>query len=456
MPLWDGRFSTSPAEDMVAFSESLSVDLRMWEEDILGSQAHARMLGEVGILQPDEVDAILAGLDRVGEELRTGAYKPGPEHEDVHMAVEARLTALIGSVGARLHTSRSRNDQVATDVRLWLKKRLIWLEAALRKLVDALVARVEADGDILMPGYTHLQRGQPILLGHHLLAYAWMLKRDAGRVADALERMDECPLGAGAMAGTPHPIDRALSAKLLGFRGPVENAMDAVAARDHQTEAAAACAIAMTHLSRISEELVLWSSEEFRFVRIGDGYATGSSIMPQKRNPDAAELVRGKTGRVVGGLTALLVMVKGLPLAYNRDLQEDRNALFDAVETTTACVRITEGMFRTLQFRRDRFASELEGHFLLATELADFLVTRGLPFRDAHHVSGRIVSACEERGVDFSALTVEDFQIFHPLFDAEVLRWLDPRQAAERRRSWGGTASIEVERQVALLRSWLV
>jgi argininosuccinate lyase len=297
MPLWDGRFSSGPAEDMVRFSESLSVDLDMWREDITGSTAHAKMLCEVGILTVDERDRLLAGLAQVAAELESGVYQPGAEHEDIHMAVEARLTQIVGPVGAKLHTARSRNDQVATDVRLWLKGHLDALHSAQMDLLAALLDRIDADGDVLMPGFTHLQRGQPIWLGHHLLAYAWMVDRDASRVIDAMERMNLCPLGAGAMAGTPHPIQRHRTASLLGFSGPVENAMDAVAARDHQCEAASVCAIAMSHLSRMAEELVLWSSDEFAFIRMGDGYATGSSIMPQKRNPDAAELVRGKTGR---------------------------------------------------------------------------------------------------------------------------------------------------------------
>jgi argininosuccinate lyase len=455
MALWDGRFSSGPADDMVRFSACLDVDLRMWRQDIAGSRAHARMLGEVGLLSPDEVTAILAGLDEVGAELESGAYQPGPEAEDIHMAVEARLTAKIGPAGARLHTARSRNDQVATDVRLWLRDALRALIAAQKDLVAALLDRVDADGDVLLPGFTHLQRGQPVLLGHHLLAHAFMVHRDAGRLVDALRRMNESPLGAGAMAGTPHPIDRHRTAELLGFDRPVENAMDAVSARDHQCEAAAACAIAMSHLSRQSEELVLWSSSEFAFVRLGDGYATGSSIMPQKRNPDAAELVRGKAGRVFGDLQALLTMVKGLPLAYNRDLQEDRAALFDAVDTTLACTRILAGVWRTLTVARDRYEGALAGDFLLATELADHLVTRGVPFRDAHHVAGRVVAWCEGRGVDFRALTLDVLREFHASFGDDALAWLDPRSAAERRRSFGGTATVEVRRQVALLREAL-
>ncbi|MCB9673061.1 MAG: argininosuccinate lyase, partial [Alphaproteobacteria bacterium] len=455
MALWDGRFSSGPAEDMVRFSESLDVDLRMWREDIEGSRAHARGLAHVGLLTSDELQTLLDGLDRVAGELERGEYVPTPDLEDIHMAVESRLTALVGPVGAKLHTARSRNDQVATDVRLWMRTRMKGLHAALVDLVLALVERVEADGDVLMPGFTHLQRGQPILLGHHLLAHAFTVQRDADRLADALKRLDASPLGAGAMAGTPHAIDRHFTAEALGFSGPVHNAMDAVAARDHQLECASVCAIAMTHLSRMAEELVLWSTSEFRFVRMGEAYATGSSIMPQKRNPDAAELVRGKVGRVHGALQSLLVMVKGLPLAYNRDLQEDRQALFDSVETTTASVRITAGMWRTLTVTRDRYERELEGDFLLATELADYLAAKGVPFRDAHHVSGRLVAWCEAHGTDFGGLTLEVMKQHHPAFEPDVMGWLVPRAAAERRTSFGGTAPSEVARQVAHLRGWV-
>jgi argininosuccinate lyase len=455
MALWDGRFSGGPAADMVLFSQSLDVDLRMWREDIAGSRAHARMLGDVGVLSSSDVLVLLDGLDQVEDELARGVFVPGPELEDVHMAVESRLTEIVGEVGARLHTARSRNDQVAVDVRLWMRSRLTELALAQRDLVAALLERVDVDGDVLIPGFTHLQRGQPILLGHHLLAYAWMVQRDVGRIEDTLRRQDLSPLGACAMAGTPHPIDRHRTAELLGFAGPVQNAMDAVAARDHQCEAVSACAIAVTHLSRMAEELVLWSTDEFALVRLGDAYTTGSSIMPQKRNPDAAELVRGKAGRVIGALQSLLVMVKGLPLAYNRDLQEDRQALFDAVETTLACTRITAGAWRSLTVRRDRYEEALKGHFLLATELADFLVTKGVPFREAHHVVGRLVRDCEAVGANFSILDEAALKAAHPAFDASALLWLDPRRAAERRTSFGGTAPSEITRQAAALRSWL-
>jgi len=455
MALWDGRFSVSPAKDMVAFSECLGVDMQMWREDIEGTRAHVQMLGHVGLLEAADVSSLLEGLDQVAKELAAGEFVPGPEHEDIHMAVETRLTEIVGAVGATVHTARSRNDQVATDVRLWMRANLQSLEQAFSDVVSALVERVEADGGTLMPGFTHLQQGQPILLGHHLLAYAWMVKRDAERVRDALVRLDACPLGAGAMAGTPHPIDREMTAELLGFSAPVENAMDAVAARDHLCEATSVCAIAMSHFSRMAEELVLWSSREFGFIRIGEAYTTGSSIMPQKRNPDAAELVRGKSGRVFGDLQALFTMVKGLPLAYNRDLQEDREALFDAVHTTLACARIVSGMWRDMTVRSDRYEEDLEGGFLLATELADYLVTRGVAFRQAHHIAGRVVAHCEEAGGDFRLLDVPTLRQFHSSFDDEVLHWLKPRQAAERRTSLGGTASGEIDRQVQKLKAWL-
>lgn len=455
MALWDGRFEGGPAEEMIHFSESLDVDLRMATHDLEGSRAHVRMLSEVGLIDPADAQTVLDGLDQVGRELADGTYRPGPELEDVHMAVESRLIEIVGPVGARLHTARSRNDQVATDVRLWMRENLTALRHELRDLVASICDRVDRDGDVLIPGFTHLQRGQPILLGHHLLAYAWMVRRDVERVEGALARTDRSPLGAGAMAGTPHAIDRHRSAALLGFSGPIDNAMDAVASRDHLIEATSACAIAMSHMSRMAEELVIWSTAEFGLIRIGEAFTTGSSIMPQKRNPDAAELVRGKSGRVFGDLSALLAMVKGLPLAYNRDLQEDRRALFDAVDTTRACARIMAGQWRDMTVRRDRYESELQGDFLLATELADFLVTTGVPFREAHHVSGRIVAWCEQRGLRFTALSLEQLRGFHPNFTGEALTWLDPRAAAERRTSFGGTASTEIRRQVDALRDWL-
>ena len=452
MALWSGRFEGGPAAAFQRFSESLGVDLMMFEEDIAGSMAHATMLGEVGLLSETEVKTLIDGLAQVRTELREGTYTPGIELEDVHMAVESRLIDIVGPVGGKLHTARSRNDQVATDVRLWMLSNLRVLDEALAGLIDALCTRIDQDGRTLIPGFTHLQRGQPIWLGHHLLAYCWMLHRDRSRVQDCMTRMDLSPLGAGAMAGTPHPINRQRSAELMGFAGVVENAMDAVAARDHLQEAASICAISVTHLSRMAEELVLWSTPEFKLVRMGEAYATGSSIMPQKRNPDAAELVRGKAGRVYGDLQALLTMVKGLPLAYNRDLQEDRHSLFDAMGTTIACVEMMQGMWATLSVYTERYTEVLKGDFLLATELADYLAAKGVPFRDAHHVSGSLVKWCEDRGGNFSLLTLEVLQEHHSAFEADAFEWLELEAAVERRVSHGGTAWSEVQRQVVLLR----
>jgi len=447
------RFGGPVGDDMARFSSSLNVDLRMLDEDVDGSIAHVAMLGETGILSPAEAEALRVGLEEVREEIRAGRWTPDDRHEDIHMAVESRLAEKLGDVAGKLHTARSRNDQVATDVRLWLVRRLRRIDTAVSDLVRAILDRIEADGAILMPGYTHLQRGQPILLGHHLLAHAWALDRDRGRFADAFARLDRSPLGACAMAGTSHPIDRARTATLLGFAGIVENAMDAVAARDHAQEVAAACAVCCGHLSRMADELVLWSSSEFAFVRLGEAYATGSSIMPQKRNPDAAELIRGKAARVHGHVAALLSLTRGLPLAYNRDLQEDRAPLFDAVETTLACLQVAAGAWRTLTLAPDRFERALRGDFALATEIADRLAGGGVPFREAHGVAGRIVRACEERGVGLDGLTAEEAAAFHPALAGGIDDLLDPRAAAERKTSAGGTASREVARQVAALRA---
>jgi argininosuccinate lyase len=451
MALWSGRFEGGPAEEMQVFSESLSTDLLMWEEDIAGSMAHATMLGEVGLLSSEEVSTIHAGLQKVSDELH-GGWVPGVDQEDIHMAVEGRLHSIIGTVAGKLHTARSRNDQVALDVRLWLRTRLDQLSAEIAALIGALLDRAESDGRTLIPGFTHLQRGQPIWMGHHLLAYAWAFSRDRERIVDARGRVNRCPLGAAAMAGTPHPIDRARTAELLGFSGPLENAMDAVSSRDHLLEATAAASILSLTLSRMAEELVLWSTREFNYIRLSEAWSTGSSIMPQKRNPDAAEIVRGKTGRVVGALVSLMTMMKGLPMAYNRDMQEDRPPLFDAMHTTIACVRVMTGCISSMEIRG---GPDLTGDPLLATELADFLASRGVPFRDAHHVVGRIVRDCETRGIGLDALGVDGLQAFHPAFDADALEWLEPESAAERRTSRGGTAWCEVTRQIGLLRQSL-
>ena len=444
-----GRFARPPAAAMVEFSSSLEIDLEMLDEDVDGSIAHVRMLAAVGVIEVPEAETIVDGLNRVREELSSGEWRPGDELEDVHMAVETRLAEHVGSLAHKLHTARSRNDQVATDVRLWLKKGLAALDRAAADLIVVLLDRVESDGDVLMPGYTHLQRGQPIVLAHHLLAHAWAAQRDRERFASALERVDLSPLGACAMAGTPHPIDREMTAESLGFAGVVENAMDAVAARDHEQEVASACAICMTGLSRQAEEMVLWASSEFAFAEPAETFSTGSSIMPQKRNPDGAELVRGKSARVIGDLQALLVMAKGLPMAYNRDLQEDREALFDAVSTTIRSLEVMTGMWSGARFAQDRFESELVGDASLATEIADELVRRGLGFRAAHEIVGRMVRWCEEHG---TTLDQVPRSVGHELLPDDLSPLLDPRRAVRRRSSRGGTATAEIERQVVLLK----
>ena len=448
-----GRFEGPTGDDMRRFSSSLEADLRMLDEEIDGSLAHAFMLGRTGLITTGEADQLREGLEAIREELRSGSWRPDDDHEDIHLAIEARLVGKLGDAGKKLHTARSRNDQVATDVRLWLKRRVARIDAALGQLLATLLRRVEEDGRTLMPGYTHLQRGQPILLGHQILAHAWALTRDRDRFRDASKRLDRSPLGACAMAGTPHPIDRECTAEQLGFAGPVENAMDAVAARDHEQEVTAHCAICMTQLSRMAEELVLWSSTEFGLVRIDERYATGSSIMPQKRNPDAAELVRGKAAVVSGNLQTLLSLVRSLPLAYNRDLQESRSALFDAVDTTIASVEIMTGMWDSLRVHRERFENELRGDASLATELADHLASRGVPFREAHEIVGRLVLWCERQGVALDAMPSDKAAEFHPELAGDLSELLDPRAAAERRSSRGGTAWSEIRRQVELLRA---
>jgi argininosuccinate lyase len=452
MTLLRGRFDTDVDALMHRFTSSLALDMEIAGEDIEGSLAHVEVLAAAGLVSRAEACDLRNGLVRIREELASGSWSPDASDEDIHMAVERRLTELIGDTGKRLHTARSRNDQVATDVRLWLKRVLAEMDQAMGQLIQVLLDRVEADGQTLMPGYTHQQRGQPVLLGHHLLAHAWALSRDRERLAGALQRVDRCPLGACAMAGTPHPIDRQLSAERLGFAGPIENAMDAVAARDHLQEVAAVCAICMIHLSRMAEELVLWSTSEHNLVRLAEAHTTGSSIMPQKRNPDGAELVRGKTGRVLGDLQALLTLTKGLPLAYNRDLQEDRAPLTDAVQQTISCLRVTAAMWRDLQVNSQRFEEELVGDLSLATELADLLVSRGVPFREAHEVTGQMVRWCEQQGGDLGKLARPDRPGFHPELPDDLGPWLQPRAAAERRTSRGGTAWVEVQRQVRLLR----
>ncbi len=441
---WQGRFSGETSRLVEEFTSSLHFDRRLYRYDIAGSMAHARMLGKQGILTQAEVDAIVSGLEAVRGEIDRGEFVFEVADEDIHMAVERRLTALIGEVGRKLHTARSRNDQVALDIRLYLRDQVIDLLEALQNLRRAGARLARRYFGVILPGYTHLQRAQPVLFSHHLLAYEEMWQRDQGRLRDCLQRFNVLPLGAAALAGTTFPVDPAYTAELLNFPAILKNSLDAVSDRDFIVEFAAAAGLIMVHLSRLSEELILWSSAEFAFIDIADAYCTGSSIMPQKKNPDVAELIRGKSGRVIGHLMGLLVTLKGLPLAYNRDLQEDKEPLFDLVETVLPSVRLMAGVLENLHLKEDNLSKALQGGYLTATDMADYLVTKGVPFRTAHAMVGQTVRYAEEQGKELTELTLEEIREFAPLAGADLFDWLQIEQSVNRRRSPGGTASERV------------
>jgi argininosuccinate lyase len=452
---WGGRFSGSMADAMLRLSSSVDVDKVLAEDDIRGSLAHARALARAGLLSTDELSRIVGGLEAVLAEVRSGAMNWSAALEDVHMNIESRLIELVGPVGGKLHTGRSRNDQVATDLRLWARARAIDVGAAVDALCAVLLDRAEEHLATLLPGYTHLQRAQPVRLAHHLLAWFEMLRRDRGRLDDARRRMNELPLGAGAIAGTTFAIDRHLVAAELEFDRPMANSMDATASRDFLVELASALAMTAVHLSRIGEDLVLWSSQEFGFVELTDAFATGSSMMPQKKNPDVAELVRGKSARVIGDLVALLSLQKGLPLAYNRDLQEDKTPIFDAVATVLVSLEAMTGALATCTFRVDRMRAALGAGYVTATEVADFLAARGVPFRDAHEITGRLVREAMTRGLPLHELPVALMQTYHPALDESVLAVLDPEVAIERRNAHGAPARAQVVRAIAVGRKAL-
>ena len=449
-PMWGGRFEAAAADILQAINASIDVDKRLYDEDIAGSKAHAEMLVATGIIAAGDGAAIQAGLETVRQEIASGRFAFDVGLEDIHMNVEARLGELIGAPAGRLHTARSRNDQVATDFRLWVRHALEHTDRELKALQATLVARAEEHADSVMPGFTHLQVAQPVTFGHHLLAYVEMLGRDRGRMRDCAARLNECPLGAGALAGTSFPIDRHKTAAALGFAGPTANSMDSVSARDFAMEALAACSIAATHLSRFAEEIVLWSSAQFGFIKLSDRFTTGSSMMPQKRNPDAAELVRGKAGRILGAFVALTTTMKGLALTYSKDMQEDKSPVFDAFDALSLCVRATEGMVRDLVVNRAAMAAAAGTGYSTATDLADWLVRAlGVPFREAHHLTGRIVSVAEAKGLALDALSLDDMRAIEPRVTADVFEVLTPARSAASRTSFGGTAPAEVRRQVA-------
>ncbi|WP_456447520.1 argininosuccinate lyase [Oceanithermus sp.] len=449
--LWGGRFAAETDELAEAFNNSLDFDRRLWREDLDGSRAHARMLAKQGILTEEEAQAILEGLDRIEAEIEAGTFPWRGEYEDVHMNLEARLTELVGEVGGKLHTARSRNDQVATDLRLWLRRALAAVVEAQQGLARVLVAEAERhlEPPVILPGYTHLQRAQPVLLSHWFMAYYEMLSRDTTRVLDALFRMDESPLGAAALAGTSFPIDRHYVAEQLGFLGPMRNSLDAVASRDFALEALSAIAIGQLTLSRLAEELVLYSSFEFDFVTLPDAFATGSSIMPQKKNPDIPELIRAKAGRTIGDLVTLLTVVKGLPLAYNKDLQEDKEPVFDALDTYTSSLKLMAALLPGLTWHPETTRRAAAGGFALATDLADYLSRKGLPFRQAHAVVGRIVRKLQEEDRDLDDLDLDELRSFSELFDEDALALLSVEGSVSSRNVYGGTAPEQVRARIA-------
>ena len=448
---WSDRFDQGLHPAIERFNASIGFDINLLQEDLDGSIAHARMLAECGVISTQEATQLCEGLQTIRTEAAAGSFRPGLEDEDVHFAVERRLIALLGPVGKKLHTGRSRNDQVGTDLRLWLRRRLDELDGGVQRFQRALLNQALAQRTTLIPGYTHLQRAQPVCLAHHLLAYMEMLERDRQRFRDVRGRVNVSPLGAAALAGTPVPIDRRSTAAALGFDAIYANSLDAVSDRDFAVEFSSAASLVMVHLSRLAEEVIFWASEECGFVRLSDRCATGSSLMPQKKNPDVPELVRGKCGRVFGHLQGLLTMIKGLPLAYNKDFQEDKEALFDVVRTTADCLEAMAILMEEgLEFRPERLERAVTSDFSNATDVADYLVARGVPFREAYQLVGAVVKRCLQDGVLLLDLSLEQWQTFHPVFEADLFEALAPRQVVAARVSEGGTGFVRVEEQLKL------
>ncbi|MDE5565064.1 MAG: argininosuccinate lyase [Oscillospiraceae bacterium] len=452
MALWAGRFSKEVDETVNAFNSSIAFDARMYAHDIRGSIAHATMLGDCGVIDKADSEAIVKGLEGILADIQSGALVFDPNAEDIHMFVEAELTKRLGSTGKRLHTARSRNDQVALDIRLYLRDEIDEIAKLVHKLAVTVCDMAEQHKDTIMPGYTHLQRAQPITFAHHLLAYAQMLRRDLLRLRDTKERMNESPLGCGALAGTTYPIDRWQTARLLDFDRPVENSLDGVSDRDFCVELCSALSLIMTHLSRFSEEIILWCSWEFKFVELDDAYATGSSIMPQKKNPDVTELIRGKTGRVNGDLVTLLSMLKGLPLAYNKDMQEDKEAIFDAIDNVKLCVKTFIPMLSTMRVLKDNMRKAAAKGFINATDCADYLVKKGMPFRDAYKITGTLVARCIALNVTLETLSLAEYQQMTDLFTEDVYEAIRLETCVEGRSSYGGPSPKAVTEQLDGLR----
>lgn len=449
---WAGRFKENTAKTLEEFSESVSFDQRLWKEDIDCSIAHAKMLCKQGIIDEKELEKIINGLNEIAKEIEEGKFQFKTELEDVHMNIEKALIEKIGSAGARLHTARSRNDQVATDLRVFLRKKVSEILQLLTELEKTIVTLAQKHVDTIMPGYTHMQKAQPVLLAHHLLAYAWMFERDRMRLKEALKRINQCPLGACAIAGTTLPIDRDFTAKELGFDTVCPNSMDAVSDRDFVIDVLYSGAMIMMHLSRLAEELILWATDEFGYIELPDKFSTGSSMMPQKKNPDSAELIRGKTGRVYGNLISLLTTMKGLPLTYNRDMQEDKEPVFDTCDTVSMSIKIMTEMLPEIKFNVEKMRISAEQGFTTATDLAEYLVRKGIPFRVAHEIVGKIVLYCIEKGKKLSELEIEEFKNFEALIDEDVYEVLTASGSIEAKQSYGSTSKKMVLEQIEMLK----
>ncbi len=453
--LWAGRFGKETDLEVNDFNSSISFDCRLYKEDITGSMAHAAMLGKQGIIAEDEADRITEGLQGILQDIENGTIEFSQEYEDIHMNVEHILTERIGDAGKRLHTARSRNDQVALDLRLYVKKEIAAIKGQVLQFMKALCGSAKKNTETVMPGYTHLQRAQPVTFGHYMMAYANMMKRDVIRLENCLEGMDDMPLGSGALASTTYPIDRDFVRERLGFARITDNSLDGVSDRDYCVELCSALSILMMHLSRFSEEIIAWCSWEFKFVELDDAFSTGSSIMPQKKNPDVFELVRGKTGRVYGSLFTLLTALKGLPLAYNKDMQEDKEAVFDAIDTVKQCLRVLTPMFATMELRKDNMERAALKGFINATDCADYLTKKGMPFRDAYKTVGRLVGECVKRDCALSDLTLPELRAHSELFEADVYEAIDLKTCVRGRKAPGGPAPEEVSRQIAAIEAFI-
>ena len=455
MKLWAGRFQKETDTLVNNFNSSINFDARLYKQDIAGSIAHATMLGKQGIIEQAEADKIISGLKAILADIEAGEVEFTMDNEDIHMNIEAILTQRIGDTGKRLHTSRSRNDQVAVDFRLYVKEEIPTIINQVLDLEQVLIQKAEENLSTVMPGYTHLQRAQPTTFAHYMMAYANMFRRDVTRLEDCLERLDECPLGAGALATSTYPVDRQMTAKLLGFAKPTENSMDSVSDRDYAIEFLSACSILMMHLSRFAEEIILWCSWEFKYADLDDAYSTGSSIMPQKKNPDVAELVRGKTGRVYGDLMTLLTVMKALPLAYNKDMQEDKEPVFDAIDTVEMCLPVFGAMLQTLTIRPKNMAKAAAGGFINATDCADYLVKKGMPYREAYMIVGRLVNMCIRSGENLETLTLRDFRAISDLFDSDVYEALELKHCVHERKVYGGPSKDDVTRQIQYIKDFV-